>query len=62
MLVVIFEQELQDTLNAILCEALEQEYDALLTRAGEPGGLSDAEKQAFGELPGRLAELRRKTA
>lgn len=57
-----WEQELQDTLNAILCEALEQEYDALLARAGEPGGLSDVEKQAFGELPGRLAELRRKTA
>jgi DNA primase len=52
--------ELQDTLNAILREALEQRHDELIARANAPGGLSEAEKTEFRELPHRRAQLRPK--
>ena len=49
---------MQDSINAILREALEQRHDDLVALASSPAGLSDAEKTEFRELPIRLAELR----
>ena len=50
--------QLQDTLNAILREALERRQEDLIARMENPGGLSEAEKDEFRALPARLAELR----
>jgi DNA primase len=50
--------QLQDTLNAILREALEHRQDELIARMEMPNGLSEAEKEEFLALPQRLAGLR----
>jgi DNA primase len=50
--------QLQDTINAILRDALEHRQDDLIARMETPEGLSAAEKAEFLALPERLAELR----
>jgi DNA primase len=54
--------ELRDTLNAILREALERRHDELIAQADATGGLNDAEKAEFRELPQQLAQLRPRTS
>jgi DNA primase len=49
--------QLQDTVNAILRDALERRQDALIARMDTPDGLSAAEKAEFLALPERLSEL-----
>ena len=52
-------EQLQDTLNAILREALKLRHEELTTQADAPGGLSEAEKTEWiRDLPQRLARLK----
>ncbi|MGI9292191.1 MAG: DNA primase [Gammaproteobacteria bacterium] len=50
--------QLDDTIKAVLREALERRQEELIARMDTPDGLSDAEKDEFRSLPARLAELR----